>query len=253
MIDHIGAVNRSVNTTLQHVDSTLDDETVILECIDAAVSIIEPDTRHRDIYRTNTQVRTVFRLGYREELLKLTDSFKLYMLETHFTPSQIDLGFGLLRLKPGVLPISFRFLKHDSFGKFEQDLYVTFSEHFAELGSVDFRKKLYAYFATHGQDREWDHDSLTYISLPGRCERYMAHTALALKDVYGEKKLINFLDRLINEIPPLDTVNFNVEHFKEGSTDPLTIRAVDMLRIIQSGVDLSEAPLHWARQIAAER
>lgn len=249
MVSDTSLVNRSANTTSQHVGTWIDDEVAILECMDAVVSIQGKEVTNRDIYKANTQVREVFRHGYREELLKLPDSFKRYMIENYVDPSNIDLGFGLLRLKPDVLPISFRCLKQDPFKKFEMEFSTNFAQHFIDLGSVEFLKKMHSYYVTHGESRDWDADSESYIPFHGRFDRYMAYTILVLKDAYGEQKVMDFLDRLITEIPAHDVVSGSIE----DTVDPLTVRAVDALRIVQSDVDFSETPLHWAIQIAAER
>lgn len=248
MVSGFSLVNRSSNTTEQHIGSSIDDKTAISECIDAIDSISVTRAGNVDIFKANAYVSEVFRKGYREELLQLPDTFKFYMMENFEEPDRIDLGFGLLRLKPDVLPIRFKYMQQDPFEKFKLQISGRFSEHFNDLGSDDFLERLHSYFDTHGNSRGWYPVRETYGTYEGRSDENMTYTALVLKDEYGEKKVMDFLDRLITEMPANDAPADQVI----GADDPYAVKAVDALRIIQSDVDFSEMPLYWAIHLAAE-
>lgn len=254
MIDEFSLVNRTLNTTAQYIGSDINDETAIAKCLDAVILANDNDVSNGFLYRMNTQIRSVFRSGYREELLALSDSFKNHMLQDYVSTSDINLGFGLLRLKSDSLPITFTFRKRESLQKFETKVSQYFSEHFSDLGSKAFIEKLHSYFYIHGSAEMLDpkassDHNILFEGFDGRADYHMAYTALVLKDVYGEKKMTDFLERIITEMPP-----YNPTKVRQGADveDPMKVRAVDMLRIVQSDIDFSETPLHWAAQIARE-
>lgn len=250
MIDEFSLVNRTLNTTAQYIGSDINDETAIAKCLDAVILANDNDVSNGFLYRMNTRIRSVFRSGYREELLALLDSFKNHMLHDYVSTSDINLGFGLLRLKSEILPVTFTFRKKESIQKFETKFSQYFSEHFSDLGSKAFIEKLHSYFYIHGSAQMLDPKFPSDCDLfDGRADSHMAYTALVLKDIYGEKKVIDFLERVITEMP----VNSPVTQMHvTGVDDPMKIRAVDMLRIIQSDIDFSETPLHWAAKIVSQ-
>lgn len=188
-------------------------------------------------------VRLVSKETYWKSFLHMPDEKKVDLFVICEGSESLNLCMTLNALKPESKPQHFSAYKSSTFTDFKNLLVSVFTESFSDLGSDHFQSRLHQYFVVHGLDPASKHSVETGYVPRGRYDSLMTHSALVLKDIYGEQKVIDLLDRVIEETP-LRPKGDDGSRYPE--VDPLTISALDFTLLIQSDIDYSEIPLSWA-------
>lgn len=187
-------------------------------------------------------VRRVFTEGYQESFLNMSDSQKVYLFESCHRYGSLKFYMALYQSN-GVVPKQFTADKNLSFDNFRSRLSSVFSDSFEDLGSEYFQSRLHQYFVVHGFDWDAQYKTVNHTIPHGRYDELMMHTVLVLKEIYGEEKISKLVDCITEQTP-------RQSEDDDGSGypvyDPMTLYAVDIFLLVESGIDYSELPLHWA-------
>lgn len=186
-------------------------------------------------------VRRVFTEGYQEDFLRMSDDQKLDLYRSCNSFNSLDFYMKLYALKPGFLPQSFSANDDNTLDEFKAYLSEKLSSSFLDLGSEKFQSSLHRYFTIHGLSS----NSETQLYSYGHFDHLLTYTALLLKDIYGEERILDLLDRVIDETPlrPVD------DDGKYPPIDSMKISALDFMRIIQSGIDFNGMLLRWTIEL----
>lgn len=151
---------------------------------------------------------------------------RLHILDAFIYDVPIETFFLLDEMKQGVDFTVFTEDRNISFQEFDTELLHRFDRDFSNLGTDDFRQKLHEYFAKFGYWVEYHANFHQDVTHSGTDDENMALAAFVLRRVYGEKKVMLLLEKMISENHP--------------------IRALDFIKLIKSGIEYKEYPLSWA-------
>lgn len=161
--------------------------------------------------------------GYFDEFMSLTDRefYKVWEMFDNRAGCGIDLDaiFELINLSDDVLPI--RLQLYWGAGRYDvESLFgFVFGRDFKDLGSENFRNSIYQYLLKYNQ-----------FSRPQYFKDYIPFAALVLKDIYGEERVIEILNRVVSES---------------------LISSLGFIRLIKSDQDFRKVPLAWATEMVS--
>lgn len=237
---------QSINAALYDLQNDTSDEVAIIE-LSQTIARVGDYTYYAELDPQTMQyieafVRRVFAEGYQESFLNMTDQQKVDLFKRCKRLTSLKFYMALYSLN-GVVPKQFTADKNLSFDNFREMLSSEFTDSFEDLGSEYFQSRLHQYFVIHGLDLDASYKTKNNLIPRGRHDELMAHTALVLKDIYGEEKISKLVDCITEQTP-------RRSEYDDGSGyplyDPMTLYALDIFLLVESGVDYSELPLHWA-------
>lgn len=142
----------------------------------------------------------------------------------------IELFILLHEMKNDVQFQTFREGQVTSFQEFDTNFFDLFfrrfDSKFSNPGTEDFHRVLHRYFEEFGGREEIDPTTGMMMQRSGQADKYMAMTALVMRSVYGERRVMLLLDKMIRDRCP--------------------IRALDFIKLIKSNAEYSRYPLAWA-------
>lgn len=171
---------------------------------------------------------TLFAIGRFEEYETFSNPKKYDLVDSFYMGFEMETFFLINDLKPGIEILSFSFDKYERPEEFESKYTAKFEPIFQDLGSDIFRNSLFRYFAKYGEETVWSEEYEEWESLPNSSDPYITQSALTLKGIYGEEKVVNILDKIIADN---------------------SVSALDFIRLVTSKNDYTDYPLSWAMQV----
>lgn len=237
-------MSKMISNTLHNIQNEIyDEDSVIIESADTIEHFggylwEAPfgDSRRQSIEEF---VQRVFADGHQAAFLSMSDDQKVDLYRSCSKFNSLSFYMKLYELKPGFLPKAFTANTNNTFDEFTAYLSEELSRSFSNLGSEKFQSSLHRYFTIHGIGT---YNSETQLYPYGHHDHLLTYTALLLKDIYGEEKILDLLDRVIGETP-LRPVDDDGRGY--APTDHDKLGASDFMLIVQSEIDFSEVLLRW--------
>lgn len=197
------------------------------EVLVTATSLMLLDNRNVSLAREGFEAiaRELLRIGRVRHFINLQENRRIRVIDTYFSSTPIETLFLINDAKQDVEFVLFMEDKHISFEEFDTELFHHFDRSFRNFGSDDFRKSLYRYFQAYGTNGFVNKNG-NVVTASGAADEYMALASFVFRQVYGEEKVMNLLDRTVRERSP--------------------IRALDFIKLIKSRDGYSQYPLTWA-------